>query len=140
MRHSVRVLEGSLQVEKKVAQEYYNELCSKIQDYEELKAAHCQLERKLESLHEMKDIQDELDHTSLSLSSAEKSVQAYKGKVESLEVYKRKASEMEDRLSSYESKAALCDEYQMVSISWSYNNNAMYIALLTIPTLLYHRM
>ena len=108
------MLEGTLQVEKKLAQEYYTELCSKIQECEELKNSHSQLERKLECLHEMSDVQDELAHMTLSLAAAEKSIAGYRNRIEVLEGYKEKAAEMEAMMRTYETKAAQCEEYHKV--------------------------
>lgn len=118
LKHSVRVLEGTLKVEKKLAQEYYTELCSKILECEVLKNSHSQLERKLDCLKEMGDIQDELDHATVSLTMAEKSIMNYKNKIEVLEGYKEKTTELEAMMNTYEAKVALCEDYRLVSEFW----------------------
>lgn len=115
MKHSVRVLQGTLQVEKKLAQEYYTELCTKIQECENMKKDHYQLERKLDGLQEISDIQDELSHATSNLALAEKTIASYKSKVETLEVYKKKNVELEDKISDFESRAALRNEQHVVS-------------------------
>lgn len=102
-------------MEKKLAQEYYTELCCKLQECEVLKSSHSQLERKLDYLKEMGDIQDELSHATVSLAAAEKSIVSYKNKVEVLEGYKDRTTELEAMMNTYESKVALCDQYQLVS-------------------------
>ena len=116
MKHSVRVLEGTLQVEKKLAQEYYTELCSRIEEHESLRKDYCQLERKLECLQDVKDMQDELDHATSSLAAAEKSILAYKSKVEGLEVYKERALALESQVAVLESKVVLNEEDRVVSL------------------------
>lgn len=115
LKHSVRVLEGTLQVEKKLAQEYYTELCSKIQECEEMKNHQNQLDRKLECLQQMSDIQDELAHAMRSLTAAEQSNMALQSKLENMEAYKEKATELEAKMSDYEAKVEQCKEYHMVS-------------------------
>lgn len=115
LKHSVRVLEGTLQVEKKLAQEYYTELCGKIQECEELRNGYGQLERKVECLREMGDVRDELDQANLSLAAAEKSVLSYKSKIEVLEGYKEKTAELEATLKSCQRKAAMSEDYRVVS-------------------------
>lgn len=115
MQHSVRVLQGTLQVEKKLAQEYYTELCAKIQECENWKKGHYQLERKLDGLQEISDIQDELSQATSNLALAEKAIASYKSKVESLEVYKKRSIELESKMSDLESRATLGDEQHAVS-------------------------
>jgi chromosome segregation ATPase len=115
MKHSLRVLEGTLQVEKKLAQEYYTELCTKIQEHEDLKKDYCQLERKLDCLQGMKDLQEELDHTANKLDVAEKTLTTYEAKVHSLEEYKEKAEDMETKLRILQSQVSSAEEYRMVS-------------------------
>lgn len=117
MKHSLRVLEGTLQVEKKLAQEYYTELCTKIQEHEDLKKDYYKLERKLDCLQDMADLQDELAHTASSLAVAEKSIVTYKSKIQSLEQYKEKAHGLESKLDVLRSEVASCEEYKMVSIA-----------------------
>ena len=121
MKHSVRVLQGTLQVEKKLAQEYYTELCAKIQECENLKKDRYQLERKLDGLQELSDIQDELSHATNNLVLAEKTIAGYKSKVETMEVYRRKAIELENKMSDLESRASLADEQNVVSTCLNMN-------------------
>ncbi len=116
MKHSLRVLEGTLEVEKKLAQEYYTELCTKIQEHEDLKKNYCQLEGKLDCLRDMADLQDELAHTATSLALAEKSILTCKSKIESLEVHKERAISLESKITDLESQVASHDEYRMVSL------------------------
>lgn len=108
-------MEGTLQVEKKLAEEYYTELCTKIEEHEVLKKDYCQLERKLDCLQDMADLQDELSHATSSLAAAEKAISSYKSKVESLEEYREKATTLERRVASLQSETAACDEYKIVS-------------------------
>lgn len=126
LKHSLRVTEGTLQVEKKLAEEYYTELCTKIEEHEVLKKDYCQLERKVDCLRDMADLQDELAHATSSLASAEKAISSYKTKVESLEQYKEKATTLERKLASLQSNIASCDEYKIVRIlaapcAWKYS-------------------
>lgn len=116
IKHSLRVLQGTLQVEKKLAQEYYTELCTKIQEHEDLKKDYFQLERKLDCLQGMNDLQDELAHATSSLASAEKTILTYKNKIESLEEYQEKATYLEGKLATLESEIGSHDEYKIVSI------------------------
>ncbi len=98
LKHSIRVLEKTLQVEKKLAQEYYAELCVKIRECEDLKTDYVTLERKLDCLQEMSDIQDELVHSNKNLAAAEKTLISYKNKIDNLEVYKERAIELESKV------------------------------------------
>ena len=117
MKHSLRVLEGTLQVEKKLAHEYYSELCAKIEEYEDLKKDFYQLERekKMGCLQDVKDLRDELEHTSTKLALAEKSLVTCNNKIQSLEVYKVKAKDLEHQVGTLQSEMGSCEEYKMVS-------------------------
>lgn len=115
LKHSVRVLEGTLQVEKKLVQEYYEELCSKMEELESVRHAHTLLERKMGCLQNMTDLQDELSHTTAQLASAEKAIVNYQNKIVSLEGSREKLLELEGKLGSLEYKASKCEEYKLVS-------------------------
>lgn len=114
MKHSLRVLEGTLQVEKKLAQEYYTELCAKIEEHEDWKKDYYQLERKLECLQDVTDLRDELEHTSTKLAMAEKSLAACNNKIQSLETYKVKAEDLERQVETLQSEMKSCEEYKIV--------------------------
>lgn len=117
LRHSVRVLQGTLQVEKQLAHEYYTELCSKIQEYEDLNTDYNRLERKLDRLQHLSDVEDELTHATACLASAEREIAGYKAKIESLEGCKQMIIELEGKLSKMDSLVASCEEYKLVSAS-----------------------
>ena len=55
LRHKVRVLKGSLDMENKLARDYYNELCAKVEEHEQLKKSYCKLESKLECQQQLSD-------------------------------------------------------------------------------------
>lgn len=115
LKHGIRVLEGTLRMEKKLAQEYYSELCTKTQDYEELKQEHCQLERKLENFQCIGDLQEELAHANMKLAVAEKSLASYKSKAESSEEWKEKASVLEREVSDLRSASVQFEDNELVS-------------------------
>ena len=114
-RHSIRVLEGSLKLETKLAQEYYTEMCSKIEECERMKKEYCQLESSLQCLHHMNDIQDELAHANMNLAIAQKSLAKYKGQAQSLEQYKAKVLELESKLKDFDMTMSQLDESNLVS-------------------------
>ena len=104
-------------MEKKLAQEYYAELCIKIKECEDYKRDYCQLERKLDCLRQMNDIQDELAHANINLATAEKSLANYKNKIESLVEYKERAIKLEGELMEFESTASECELHKRVGLS-----------------------
>lgn len=115
LRHSVRVLEGTLQVEKKLVQEYYDELCIKIQELEDLRKEHALMQKKVSCLQGMADLQDELAHTNARLVAAEKDIVSYRSEVANLAAAKEKVAELEGKMGGLEYKASKCDEYKLVS-------------------------
>ncbi len=102
-------------MEKKLVQEYYDELCTKMQEVEELKRVHSQLERKVGRLQNMTDLQDELAHTTTRLAAAEKAIVGYKNKIAGLECVKERMTELEGKIGGLEYKASKCGEYKLVS-------------------------
>lgn len=116
LRHSIRVLDGSLKVETKLAEEYYAEMCAKIEECEKIKIDYCQLESKLECLHHMNDIQDELAQANMNLAAAQKSLANYKGQAQSMERYKEKALDLEIKLKDFDVTMSQLDDSKIVSL------------------------
>lgn len=113
--HNVRVLKSSLDMETKLAREYYTEWCAKIKECERLKEDYCQLEKKLECLHQMNDLQDELAHANMNLAAARKSLADYKGRAESLGRYKEKVVDLECKLKDFDTTMSQLDNTKLVS-------------------------
>jgi len=101
-------------VETKLARDYYNELCSKIEEHEQLKKNYFQLESKLGCLQELADLRDELAHTSVDLASAQKALVSYKDRAESVERYKEKVADLEAKMMDYEQISVQLDDARLV--------------------------
>ena len=114
LRHNVRVLKGSLEVETKLARDYYNEVCAKIEEHEQLKKNYFQLESKLGCLQELEDLKDELAHTSVDLASAQKALVSYMDRAASAERYKEKVADLEEKLKDYEQISMQLDDAKLV--------------------------
>ncbi len=111
----MRVLRGSLDVETKLARDYYNELCVKLEEHEQLKKCYCQLQSKLECLHQMDDIRDELAQTSKDLADAQKSLVIYRDRAEALDRYKDKVADLETMVKDYEITSRQLEDAKLVS-------------------------
>ena len=117
LKHNIRVLETTLKMEKNTISEYYTEIVSKTEEYEQLRNSYSQLESKLECLQRMNDVQDELAHTKIELVAANKKLAVSKGKEKSLEEHKEKVADLERKVKDFDVIRSQLDESKLVSFS-----------------------
>ena len=117
LKHTVRVLEGALKIEKGHVRDYDEELHTKIKELEELKVDYGKIVKKVELLHDMTDLKDELAHSNECLAKAEKTIVDYKRQLSSLEGAKEKVVELENQVGGLTYKAQKCEEYKLVRTS-----------------------
>ena len=116
----IKVLQTKLDDQDNLFQECSAQLISKTEEHSSLESNYHKLLDKLQELEEVKDLHDELDQCNADLKRVEKSLARYQAEVESLQGYKKMAVESEKKLEYYVSVESKSQDNEQVRV-YKYN-------------------